>query len=106
MAFLAEDEILRGPADSEIEILRRDYGYRPEAFDEVVNVRARREQDLADRTKADPSLKRRIDNLVGARTFYWEVSYLLPEVLPPNAITFDEFFAGGKDWLVSLCEQM
>jgi hypothetical protein len=106
MAFLAEDEILRGPADSEIEILRRDYGYRPEAFDEVVNARARREQNLADRMKADSSLKRRIDDLVGARTFYWEVSYLLPEVLPPNAITFDEFFAGGKDWLVSLCEQM
>jgi hypothetical protein len=106
MAFLAEDEILRGPPDSEIEILRRDYGYRPEAFNEVVNARARREQELADRMKADPSLKNRIDDLVGARTFYWEVSYLLPEVLQPNAITFDEFFAGGKDWLISLCEQM
>jgi hypothetical protein len=106
MAFLAEDEILRGPADGEIEILRRDYGYKPEAFDEVVKARARREQDLADRMKADPGLKKRIDDLVGARTFYWEVSYLLPEVLPPNGITFDEFFAGAKDWLVALCEQM
>lgn len=106
LAFLAEDEILRGPADGEIEILRRDYGYKPEAFDEVVNARTRREQDLADQMKADPSMKRRIDDLVGARTFYWEVSYLLPDILPTSGITFDEFFAGGKDWLVTLCEQM
>jgi hypothetical protein len=106
MAFLAEEMILRGPADSEIEILRRDYGYRPEAYDEVVNARTRREQDLADRMRKDSKLKGRIDDLVGARTIYWEASYLLPEVLPPAGITLDEFFAGGKEWLVSLCEQM
>jgi len=52
MAFLTEDLILRGPADSEIDTLRRDYGYEPEAFDRVVQARVQREQDLADQLRA------------------------------------------------------
>lgn len=106
MAFLFEDLILCGPGDDEIDILRRDYGYAPEMFEQVVQSRVKREQDLADRLKTEDDLRRRLDDVVAARTLYWEVAYLFPDVLPTAGISIEELFGHGKDWITAFCEDM
>ncbi|SRR6266851_980773 len=51
-------------------------------------------------------MKGQIDDLIAARTLYWQVGHILPEVLPQAEISINEFFANGKDWLTSFCEDM
>jgi hypothetical protein len=67
---------LTGPPDSEVPILRRDYGYRPEESTKVTETRVQRERDLVRHLANDPAWTRRIGNIVAARTLYWEVLHL------------------------------
>ena len=75
-------------------------------FDQVVQSRVQREQDLADRLKNDGNLRQRLEDVIAARTLYWEVAYLFPEVLPEAGISIDELYGHGKEWLTAFCEDM
>ena len=71
--FKAEFEMLRSPHESQLQELRDKYGYAPEAAEEVARKRAAQEEELAQQMIADPSLKRKLDNIVTARYLYWEL---------------------------------
>lgn len=99
-------EVLRGPSDSEVPRLRRDYEYRPEESVSVAESRAQRERDLVQQLASDPAWTRRIGNIVAARTLCWEVLYLLPEALTGVEVGIDDFFANGKEWLTAFVSDM
>jgi hypothetical protein len=93
----AEFEMLRGSHESQLQELRDKYGYAPEAAEEVARKRAAQEEELAQQMIADPSIKRKLDNIVTARYLYWElIDPLLPALAKVGMTIHDFLDIGGE----------
>jgi len=90
---MAEFEILRGPHESQVQELRDKYGYAPEAAVEVARRRAAQEEELAQQLIANPSQRRKLDNIVTARYLLWELSDPLMPALTKIGMTMQDFLA-------------
>src|SRR5579883_1649041 len=95
--FIAEFGVLRGPHDSQVQEIRDKYGYAPEAAEEVARKRAAQEEELAQQLIADPSRRRKLDNIVTARYLLWELSDPLKPALSKIGMTIDDFFTLGAE---------
>ena len=93
----AEFEMLRGPHDSMMHELRDNYGYAPEEAEKIARQRAAQEEELAQRLIADPSLKKKFDNIVTARYIIREMGNALLLTLTKVGMTIDDLFAQGTD---------
>ena len=66
--YSVERRILAGPSDEEATRLRADYGFAPEAAQEIHNSRLKYELDLSQRLADDPKWRRgRLRDVVSAR---------------------------------------
>jgi hypothetical protein len=98
--------ILRGPRPEEVAGLRDKYGYKPETFTDAIARLAAREQALAQMLADGTARKDRLDDIIAARLFVWELGDLLPEVLTELDIPRDELFDGGRAALAQLLDDM
>ncbi len=94
---MAEFEVLRGPHESQVQELRDKYGYAPEAAVEVARKRAAQEEELAQQLIANPSQRRKLDNIVTARYLLWELSDPLMPALTKIGMTMQDFLALGAE---------
>lgn len=97
LTMKAEFEMLRGPHDSMVQELRDSYGYAPEEAEKIARQRAVNEEELAQRLIADPSLKKKFDNIVTARYIIREIGTALQPALTNAGMTIDDLFARGAD---------
>lgn len=98
--------ILRGPRPDEVAELRDRHGYKPEVFTDAIAQLASREQALAQMLSDGTARKDRLDDIVAARLFFWELGHLLLEVLMELDIPRDALFDGGRPVLEQLLNDM
>jgi hypothetical protein len=106
MREAAEFLILRGPRPEEMDELRSGYGYKPETFTNMIAESANREKALAQMLADGTARKDRLDDIVAARLFFWELGPLLPELLTELDIPRAALFDGGRAVLDLLLDDM
>ncbi len=106
MREAADFGILRGPRPEEVGELRERYGYKPETFTNAIAQLAAREQALAEMLADGTARKERLDDIITARLWVWELGDLLPEMLAGLGIPRDELFDGGRAALGQILDEM
>lgn len=104
--LILENELLRGPRDNEVSLLREKYGYRPEASRLVAIKRATQEDELAELLSKNPKEKKRLSNIVAARYLYWEMFDDLHDLLLELKIDRDEFIAVGIEGITKIVKDI
>lgn len=102
----ADFMILRGPLPEDEAVLRERHGYKPETFTNTIAQLAAREQALAAMLADGTARKDRLDDIIAARLFFWELGPLLPEALAELGIPRDELFDGGRAALEQVLDDM
>ena len=92
-----ELHVLRGAHESQVSVLRENYGYAPEKAFKVVAERAARENKLAQQLRADPILKRRLDSIVTANHLFGELSDSLTSALSQIGMKIEDILALGAE---------
>lgn len=107
MTLETERQMLRGPADEDIELLRAKYGYRPEIAREAVASRLAWEVDLSARLDAEPQWRRgRLRDVVSAREVTHEWLDALIEHLEFRRRLGRPTVGCGQQELLALCSAM
>jgi len=106
VSLILENELLRGPRDNEVSLLREKYGYRPEASRSFAIKRATQEDELAELLSKDPKEKKRLSNIVAARYLYWEMFDDLHDLLLELKIDRDEFIAVGIEGITKIVKDI
>jgi hypothetical protein len=70
----SEFAVLRGPDDDDIAPLRAEHGYRPEVARDALNAIAEREAELSRILAKEPQWSHRLDDVVAARLWVWELN--------------------------------
>jgi hypothetical protein len=102
----ADFVILRGPRPEDEPELRERHGYEPETFTDAIAQLAAREQALAEMLADGTTRKERLDDIIVARLWVWELGDLLPEMLAEFGIPRDELFDGGRAALAQILDDM
>jgi hypothetical protein len=102
----AQFVILRGPRPEDVAELRDKYGYQPEIFADAIAQLADRERALAQMLADGTARKDRLDDIIAARLFVWELGDLLLEALADLAIPRDELLDGGRAALAQILDDM
>ena len=85
-----ERKLLAGPKDDEIEELERD-GWDPQAFERIVEERARQEREQSLRLDAEPRWRRgRLRDLVSAREWMVDLSDGVNEALENRGVSLED----------------
>jgi hypothetical protein len=97
MSQWAETQFLCGPKDEDIDILRRQYGYRPETTTEAGLMRLDWEQVYKGLLEDDPVSRSELRVRVQAREMIHEHIALIDAALSQTGLTFHEVFGGRPD---------
>ena len=103
--FIVEFALLAGSRDADMKRLR-ELGYRPEASYDVTESIRDRERSLADALKDGTARRIRLDDIVNARAFFWDLKDALLPALADLELGPDEVFEEGKPRLNRLLAAM
>lgn len=96
-AAQVERQLLAGPSDEEADMLRREYGYRPESSWETAERRAQQERELVQRLDAEPVWRRgRLRDVISARELSLEWIDTLTEATMSRGTSIGAV-AGGRE---------
>lgn len=101
----AQFVILRGPAPEDLPGLKL-YGYDPETPRRMVEAIAERERDLATQLAKNPKARKRLDDILAARVYVWDLSNLLPTALGELGLGIDALRSQGKPGLTEIIRNM
>jgi len=92
----ADFRLLRGPAPADVDELRRDYGYRPETFTNLIADITKREQELADMLVQGSARREKLEDIVAARFWVWEIGDMLITLLDELGIPRQKLLDAGR----------